>query len=290
MDYRWLTIPSVFLMACAGSAEPPVEQPVQTVLNEPEAIADTPEGSDPSEAPEKHPDCTGNNLDLDSLAAMSVCNLAKTTAALPNGLIVSLSPDKISAIESKESEARLILANTTPHAINVELDASCHYANMFDLEIFRGGSRLDRMSEHCDVDNKNHCVGHVVGVTIEAGGQAFFRATIPARVATLGPECAEYESRVLSPGRYNLQVRTAFAAEPLSAPLQIVRLERLPKAQCGKYAKEVAALAEPDLALRPAVAKSLAVQCKARQPSLAFADCQRASKTAETLRECNTHK
>jgi hypothetical protein len=139
----------------------------------------------------------------------------------------------------------------------------------------------------CDVEAKGDCAGHVVAVTIDAGGQAFVRIGVPARVALLSDkDCTEYPSRVLSPGTYSMRIRNAFTETPLRAKLTINRLALLPRKQCTKYAKKVAEVAEPVVSLRSGVATSLATQCRRKPPSKEFADCQLAATTPEALKLC----
>jgi hypothetical protein len=130
--------------------------------------------------------------------------------------------------------------------------------------------------------------GHVVGVTIDAGGEAYLPITVPSQVALLADkDCTEYPSRILSPGAYTLMLRTAFAEKPLTATMNVTRIVRLPRKRCQSYAKKVAAVAEPQESLRSKVATDLEAQCKRKQPAKVFADCQLKAKTAEELQACN---
>ena len=221
------------------------------------------------------------------MAAQALCNLGRTAAPLPKELVASLSTESFSVIEGTESEIRLILTNPTTAPMALEFDASCRFLNMLELAIFRKSSRIDRVSMQCDVDAKTDCSGHVIGVNLEPGGEAFVRVGIPARVALLGDkDCTEYPSRVLSPGPYTVMLRTVFADKPLTATMDIRRLVLLPRGQCGSYAKSVAEVAEPNAALRPGVASALAAQCKRKQPAKEFAACQLAATTAAELEQC----
>jgi hypothetical protein len=218
-----------------------------------------------------------------------MCNLDRTAEPIPPGLVASLSTESLSITEGSEGEIRLVLTNTTDKAVAVEFDASCRFLNMVELAIFKRTSRLDRVGMQCDVEAKGECQGHVIGVTIDAGGQAFVRIGVPARVALLADkDCTEYPSRVLSPGSYSMRLRNTFTKEPLRATLKIKRLVLLPRKRCASYAKKVAAVAEPTVSLRAAVASSLAAQCRIKQPSQEFADCQLAAATAEALTACTT--
>ncbi len=220
-----------------------------------------------------------------------MCNLSKTAEPLPTaGLVASLASEEITVVEGRPSEIRLILTNTTDAPMDLEFDASCRFLNMLELAIYRRSMRMDRVSMQCDVDARVDCSGHVVGVTIDAGGTAFFRLTVPARVALLAKECEEFPSRVLSPGAYTMRVRTAFAKKPLLATMNIKRLVRLPRKECKSYAKKVAEVAEPQAALRAGVANALAAQCRRKQPVQDFADCQLEAKTAAELKKCDALK
>ncbi len=290
-----LSIVCGVLLGCAGSAPPaqksseipaPSAQVATTHTGEiaPEASLD----EEPAEEAAYDSDpCSGTDLDLGSLAAQALCNLDRTAEPIPEGLVASLSTKSLSVIEGTESEIRLVLTNTTGKAMAVEFDASCRFLNMVELAIFRKSSRVDRVSMQGDVESKGDCSGHVIGVTIDAGGEAFVRIGIPARVALLSDkDCTEYPSRILSPGPYSMRLRTAFTKAPLRASLVIKRLVLLPRNQCTSYAKNVAAVAEPNAALRAGVAGALAKQCRAKQPSQVFADCQLAATTAEALEAC----
>jgi hypothetical protein len=296
MSSRLVPFVAVFLFACGTASAPtPVGPPdpvPQPVAEDPVVAASQPEPAPVSEevveepAYESNP-CEGTDLDLGSLAAQAMCNLDRTAEPLPEGLVAKLTSDTFSIIEGTESEIRVVLTNTTAQPMEVEFDASCRFLNMVELAIYRRSSRIDRVSMQCDVDAKVDCSGHVIGVKIDAGGEAFIRLGVPARVALLGEECIEYPSRKLSPGiSYTVKVRSAFTEEPLTATMKVRKLVRLKRAKCASYAAKVAEVAEPDGALRSDVAESLTAQCKKRQPIKEFADCQTAAKTAEDLQKC----
>ncbi len=280
-------------MACGGSSTtpssptasaPPATDEVE-IIDPPEPL----EAQDEA-AYESNP-CQGTDLDLGSLAAQSLCNLDRTAAPLPKGLVASLSSDTLQIEEGTPSEIRVELANPSASPMRVELDASCHFLNTLELAIYRQSTRIDRVSDHCDVEAKVDCSGHAIGVTLAPGGEAFIRVTIPARVALLGEKkCVEYESRVLSPGPYKMVVRSVFSEEPLIAPMNIFKLERLPTGRCASYAKKVAVVAEPDSSLRADVAAALAEQCTRKPPSQEFANCQLAAKSADALQACGSSK
>jgi hypothetical protein len=290
----------VFLLAC-GSASPPstISQSSGTEeVAEAEAIPETiavepvPEAVPVESAYDSDP-CEGTDLDLGSLAQQSLCNLNKTAAPLPKGLVARLSTESLSVFAGVESEIRLVLKNTTSAPMAVEFDASCRFLNIIELAIYPKSKsmRIDRVSMNCDVEAKGDCQGHVVGVKIAAGGEAFFRVAIPARVALLADEnCEEFPSRRLSPGPYTMMLRTAFAEKPFVATMNVRKLARLSRGKCGRYAKKVAEVAEPDASLRAGVATALAAQCARKQPSKEFSDCQLAAKTTEALQACGVSK
>jgi hypothetical protein len=291
-----ISVLGVFLFACGSTAAPPAEAPPGLQS----ASATQPDTSveklDPPPAPAADEDsaydsnpCEGSDLDLGSLAAQSVCNLDRTAEPLPAELEARLASDSFSITEGSPSEVRVILTNTSASPLAVEFDASCRFLNMVELAIYRRNARLDRVSSQCDVDAKVDCSGHVIGVTIDAGGEAFIRLGVPARVALLGDECVEYPSRILSPGvPYTVKVRTAFSEEPLLAAMQVKKLVLLKRAECASYGKKVAEVAEPTPALRKGVSDTLTAQCRRKQPTQEFADCQRAAKTTDALVACGT--
>jgi hypothetical protein len=233
--------------------------------------------------------CEGTDLDIGTLAAQALCNLDRTAAPLPEGLVARLSSESFSAVGGTESEIRLVLQNTTSAPMAVEFDASCRFLNMIELAIYRKGKtmRIDRVSMNCDVEAKGECQGHVVGVKIAAGGEAFVRVGIPARVALLADKgCEEFPSKELVPGPYTVMLRTAFAKKPFVATMNVRKLVRLSRKMCKSYAKSVAEVAEPDASLRAGVASALAAQCQRKQPSKEFSDCRLAAKTSEALQAC----
>ncbi len=291
-----LSIVCGFLVGCAGASAPVQEsaQPVAVQAQEaPKPVAPEPALIEPPAAESAYDSnpCSGTDLDLGSLAAQSMCNLDRTAEPFPKGLVASLSTESLSIIEGSASDIRLVLTNTTDKPVTAEFDASCRFVNMIELAIYKRTSRLDRVSMQCDVESKGDCAGHVVAVTIDAGGEAFVSIGVPARVALLSDkDCTEYPSRVLSPGSYSMRIRNAFTKTPLRAKLTIKRLVLLPRKRCTSYAKKVTEVAEPNASLRPGVASSLATQCKRKQPSQEFADCQLAATTTETLKACTTLK
>lgn len=288
----------VFLLACGSAsppaAAPPSAEPAHEKVAEADVVAVEPvPEAPPVEAAYDSDPCEGTDLDLGSLAAQALCNLDRTAAPLPAGLVASLSTESLSVVAGTESEIRLVLKNTTSAPMAVELDASCRFLNVIELAIYRKSKsmRIDRVSMNCDVEAKGDCQGHVVGVKIAAGGEAFVRVGIPARVALLADKnCEEFPSRELSPGPYTMMLRTAFAKKPFVATMNVRKLVRLPRGKCGSYAKKVAAVAEPDASLRAGVASALAEQCQRKQPSKEFSDCQLAATSPEALQACGQNK
>jgi hypothetical protein len=198
----------VLVAACGGSPkqeavpEPAVEAPAAAVHYE-----ETPPVTIRVELPKP----------FEETAHRGDCDVHGTAAPPPKGLVATVESDVYEVREGEKSEVIVVLTNTTEAGMVAEFDASCAFANMVDLSVHdRGGTRLDRVSQSCEVDAPPLCSGHVVRVELDPGGNAFLRLAVTANVTVLSKKCDEHEGRALSPGRYLLRFQTAFANKPPS--------------------------------------------------------------------------
>ncbi len=282
--YRVLFILSSGLLACG----PPnaAQQQSQSSLGAPNWSSTSTPAARPEVDSTRPDECTGANLDVSWLARSGTCSHNGYAQELPSVISASLSGQLVSVLSGQDTSVQLLLKNTSHESVELYLDSSCGFGHQVSATIRdRSGKRLDRVGRQ-DCNTEPTCAGEVAYVTLKPSGVATIDLPLSAKVTVVGQQCEKMPGRALSPGRYDVELATPYAANSFSFKLQVEELKRLPMARCGEYARVVAALAEPDLGLRKKVETTLKAHCEDKAPSLKFADCRMNSTTTIALEKC----
>lgn len=277
------TLRTVVVLALAGCSGPQkTADPIVTDNRPPPPVAASADRDQPA------PECRGDALELLPLALSHRCDAGGTAAPLPPTVDVALASDALAATSGGQVSAGLALTNRGQSLEHLTLDASCRFANLARVELYsEGGMRHDLVGVGDCSEPIEGCAGHVIEVWLEPGGVATIPFEFPARVeVTDARTCEALPGRALSAGRYRVAIKSPLAAEPFAAKLAVKAVRTLPVSRCARYARDLARLAEPDPARRPAVAAEVAARCRKDPPRQALVDCQLGAKTDQALEAC----